>query len=127
MGKGSIVVNVWQEFSTLLINVYDTRRNVFDMEWDRKDGGVLGAFDRSATFRSASLRITIAEAEISLPVKFRLAWVDFQNLKECKKLYNVISRFFGFIFHTDRIGNLNRIRAIGLDKFKEEKMTDDRP
>ena len=42
-------------------------------------------------------------------------------------IYNVISRFFGFIFHTDRIGNLNRIRDIGLDKFKEEKMTDDRP
>ncbi|MDI6786087.1 MAG: DUF3795 domain-containing protein [bacterium] len=52
---------------------------------------------------------------------------DFQNLKECKKLYNIISRFFGFIFHTDRIGNLNRIRNIGLDKFKEEKMTDDKP
>ena len=52
---------------------------------------------------------------------------DFQNLKECKKLYNIVSRFFGFIFHTDRIGNLNRIRDIGLDKFKEEKMTGDRP
>ena len=52
---------------------------------------------------------------------------DFQNLKECTKLFNIISRFFGFIFHTDRIGNLNRIRDIGLDKFKEEKMTNDRP
>lgn len=52
---------------------------------------------------------------------------DFQNLKECKKLYNIISRFFGFIFHTDRIGNLNRIRKIGLDKFKEDKINDARP
>ncbi len=46
---------------------------------------------------------------------------DFQNLKKCKKLYNIVSRFFGFIFHTDRIGNLNRIREEGIEKFKEEK------
>ena len=52
---------------------------------------------------------------------------EFDNLKECKKLYNFVSRFFGFIFRTDRIGNLNRIRQIGLDKFKEEKMADGRP
>lgn len=46
---------------------------------------------------------------------------DFANLKECKKLHNWISRIFGFIFRTDRIGNLNRIREIGLGRFKEEK------
>ena len=52
---------------------------------------------------------------------------DFENLKECKKLYNFVSRFFGFIFRTDRIGNLNRIREIGLESFKEEKKGDLRP
>lgn len=52
---------------------------------------------------------------------------DFQNLKECKKLYNIVSRFFGFIFHTNRIGNLIRIREIGLEKFKEEKRNDFSP
>ena len=46
---------------------------------------------------------------------------EFQNLKKCGKLYNLISRFFSFIFHTDRIGNLNRIREIGLREFKEEQ------
>ncbi len=46
---------------------------------------------------------------------------DFEDLKECKKLNNFISKIFGFIFRSDRIGNLNRIREIGLDKFKEEK------
>ena len=46
---------------------------------------------------------------------------DFADLRECKKLYNLTSRFFGFIFRTDRIGNLNRIREVGLTRFKEEK------
>lgn len=46
---------------------------------------------------------------------------DFENLADCKKLNNFISKIFGFIFRSDRIGNLNRIREIGLDKFKEEK------
>lgn len=45
---------------------------------------------------------------------------DFENLKECEKLYNLISRLFGFIFRTSRIANLERIREIGFDKFKEE-------
>jgi len=45
---------------------------------------------------------------------------DFRNLKECKKLNNFISKIFGFIFRSDRFGNLNRIREIGLDKFIEE-------
>lgn len=52
---------------------------------------------------------------------------DFQDLRDCKKLYNFISRFFGFIFRTDRIGNLNRIREIGLSKFKSEKRIDAKP
>ena len=45
---------------------------------------------------------------------------DFEDLKECKKLHNFISRFFAFVFRSDRIGNLNRIKEIGADKFKEE-------
>ena len=52
---------------------------------------------------------------------------EFDNLKECKKLNNLVSKFFGFIFHTDRIGNLNRIREVGLDAFKEEKRIEGRP
>jgi len=49
---------------------------------------------------------------------------EFKNLKDCKKLNNLVANFFGFIFHTDRIGNLNRIRTVGLEKFKEEKFDD---
>ncbi|MCK5173858.1 MAG: DUF3795 domain-containing protein [Planctomycetes bacterium] len=45
----------------------------------------------------------------------------FENLKECDKLNNFISKIFAFIFRSDRIGNLNRIREIGIDRFKEEK------
>ena len=47
---------------------------------------------------------------------------DFENLKDCKKLNNFISKIFGFVFHSDRIGNLNRIRGAGIENFKEEKM-----
>ena len=46
---------------------------------------------------------------------------DFSDLKECGKLYNLISRFFGFIFHTDRIENLKQIRKVGLEKYKIER------
>ncbi|UCG58287.1 MAG: DUF3795 domain-containing protein [Phycisphaerales bacterium] len=45
---------------------------------------------------------------------------DFADLKACKKLHNWISRFFGLIFRTNRIGNLNRIRDVGVDTFKAE-------
>lgn len=45
---------------------------------------------------------------------------EFENLKECKKLHNWVSRLFGFIFRTNRIANLNHIREAGLDKFNEE-------
>ena len=46
---------------------------------------------------------------------------DFENLKECKKLNNFVSKIFALLFRSDRIGNLNRIREIGLDGFKQEK------
>ena len=47
--------------------------------------------------------------------------VDFTNLKECKKLNNLVSKFFGLVFGSDRVGNLNHIREIGLSEFKVEK------
>ncbi|MFC1509260.1 DUF3795 domain-containing protein [Candidatus Omnitrophota bacterium] len=46
---------------------------------------------------------------------------DFENLKECKKLNNLVSKFFGFVFRTNRIGNLHRIREVGMEAFTEEK------
>ncbi|MCK5740228.1 DUF3795 domain-containing protein, partial [bacterium] len=45
---------------------------------------------------------------------------EFDNLKECRKLNNIISKFFEFIFQTNRIGNLYRIREIGLAAFKKK-------
>ena len=46
---------------------------------------------------------------------------DFQDLHDCKKLHNLVSRFFGLIFRSDRIGNLDEIREIGFEKFKQER------
>ncbi len=45
---------------------------------------------------------------------------EFEDLKRCRKLNNFVSKFMGLIFRTDRIGNLNRIREIGLEKFRVE-------
>ena len=52
---------------------------------------------------------------------------DFQDLTECRRLHNLVSRFFGLLFRTDRMANLARIRAVGLERFREEKRMDDRP
>jgi hypothetical protein len=46
---------------------------------------------------------------------------DFTDLKTCRKLHSFISRIFGLIFRSDRIGGLYRIREIGLEAFKAER------
>jgi len=43
---------------------------------------------------------------------------EFEDLKQCRKLNNFVSKLMGFVFRTDRIGNLKRIREIGLETFK---------
>lgn len=43
---------------------------------------------------------------------------EFQELADCKKLNNLISKCFDLVFHGNRIANLNTIREVGLDKFK---------
>ncbi len=43
---------------------------------------------------------------------------DFEDLKGCRKLNNIVSKIMGFVFRTNRIGNLRRIREIGLERFK---------
>ena len=43
---------------------------------------------------------------------------EFEDLKQCKKLNNFISKIMGLIFRSDRIGNLYQIRENGLDAFK---------
>ncbi len=45
---------------------------------------------------------------------------EFEDLRGCRKLNNFVSKLMGLIFRTDRIGNLNRIREIGLEKFRVE-------
>jgi len=50
---------------------------------------------------------------------------QFPNLKDCRKLNNLISKFFGLVFRSDRIGNLNAIREVGLEKFKTGKKPQD--
>ena len=45
---------------------------------------------------------------------------DFSDLKKCRKLYNFISKIFSFIFRTNRIANLYRVREIGIESFKNE-------
>ncbi len=46
--------------------------------------------------------------------------VEFSDLKRCGKLNNFISKIFGLIFRTDRLGNLECIRGCGLEKFRSQ-------
>ena len=43
---------------------------------------------------------------------------EFADLRRCKKLNSFISKIFGWIFRSDRIGNCNTIRADGMEQFK---------
>ena len=43
---------------------------------------------------------------------------EVQELADCGKLNNLISKFFAMVFHTNRIENLNTIRKVGLEQFK---------
>ena len=43
---------------------------------------------------------------------------EFKDLKDCTKLNNLISKFFGMMFRTNRLENLHAIRDAGLDQFK---------
>ncbi len=45
---------------------------------------------------------------------------DFKNLKQCRKLNNLIAKIFGFIFRSNRIGNLERIREVAVEQFARE-------
>ena len=44
---------------------------------------------------------------------------EFANIKDCKKLNNFISKIFHFLFKSNRLENLEKIRKDGLEKFKE--------
>jgi hypothetical protein len=46
----------------------------------------------------------------------------YPDLTQCGKLHNFLSRLFGWIFRSDRIGNLNRIRQVGLEQFAASQM-----
>ena len=52
---------------------------------------------------------------------------EFADLHQCRKLNNWIAKIFGLIFRSDRIGNLERIRAQGLDRFRAESACSGQP
>ena len=43
---------------------------------------------------------------------------EFEELRDCTKLNNLISKFFSMMFRTSRIDNLKAIRESGLEQFK---------
>ena len=45
--------------------------------------------------------------------------IDYSDLKKCKKLNNYVAKIVGFIFKTNKIDNLKKIRQIGLKEFKQ--------
>jgi hypothetical protein len=42
---------------------------------------------------------------------------DFPDLRDCRKLNNFVSKVFGFVFRSNRIGNLEAIRQAGVAAF----------
>lgn len=43
----------------------------------------------------------------------------FTNYRDCKKLWNFIAKIFHFLFRANRIGNLEKMRETGIEKFIE--------
>ncbi len=50
---------------------------------------------------------------------------EFEDLRECGKLNNWVAKIFAFIFRSDRIGSLCRIRDVGAEQFCEEATAKD--
>lgn len=46
---------------------------------------------------------------------------EFDDLYECNKLNNFMSKFFGFIFRSDRVGSLESIRKDGIEAYAKRK------
>ena len=46
---------------------------------------------------------------------------EFEDVKDCKKLNNFVSKMFARVFRSDRLGNLDRIKEVGVDGFKKER------
>ena len=45
---------------------------------------------------------------------------EFTDLARCGKLNNIISKVIGFFTRSNRVGNLERIRAVGIERFGAE-------
>ena len=52
---------------------------------------------------------------------------EFPDLRQCRKLNNLISKLFGLVFRTNRIANLLRLRAVGPVEFRAEAAASRRP
>jgi len=44
---------------------------------------------------------------------------DYSNPNDCKKFNNFISKIFGFLFKSDRLACIKKIKGIGIEKFAE--------
>jgi len=43
-----------------------------------------------------------------------------ENVDECKKFTNVVSKLFGFFFNSDRNACIQRIKAVGREEYARE-------
>lgn len=88
-----------------------------------------GAYTRGRCQGCHSDKPMFARCPVKACVKFRQysTCADcsvYHDLKQCGKLHNFISRIIGFLFRSNRIGNLQLIRRIGLEMFKVHKAAD---
>lgn len=76
-----------------------------------------GCFSDKPMFRGCPVRACTRERDHSTCAECE----EFEDLRECRKLNSFVSRIFGFLFRSNRIGNLERIREAGLDTFQSER------
>ncbi len=76
-------------------------------------GRCLGCAGPAPAFASCPTRRCVRERGLQTCA----GCAEHAQLRECRKLNNLISRIFGFVFGTDRMGNLERIRRDGMERF----------
>lgn len=79
-------------------------------------GKCLGCLSGKQAFKSCGVKKCVEEKNLPTCA----ACADYQDLKKCGKLNNFIAKVIGLMSGSNRIGNLNRLREVGPQKFEEE-------
>ena len=74
-----------------------------------------GCFSDKPLFRNCPVKKCAGERNLTTCADCS----EYEDLRQCKKLNSFIAKLFQAIFRSNRIGNLEQIRADGLESFKK--------